>query len=115
MSGRVEWWGDKGRAKKAAERGLRIAAEAILTESQNEVPLLIGTLERSGTVTTGTEGGKPVAIISYNTVYAEVQHERTDFHHPVPGRKAKYLEDPFNRLKERALQLVASEIRRAIE
>lgn len=34
------------------------------------------------------------ARISFNTVYAEVQHERTDYEHPKGG-KAKYLEGPL--------------------
>lgn len=78
----------------AALEGAYLGAEAILTESLDEVPLESGTLERSGAV---TEVPAECAVyIHYNTPYARKQHEDLTLHHPN-GRKAKYLEDPFNR------------------
>lgn len=78
----------------AALEGAYLGAEAILTESMDEVPLESGTLERSGAI---TEVPSECAVyIHYDTPYARKQHEDLTLRH-VEGRKAKYLEDPFKR------------------
>lgn len=108
---RMNWqggrlWGRRGR--RLASEGLRRALEHTLGVANTQVPLEEGTLERSGRVDVdGLEGS-----ISYDTPYAVIQHERLDFHHPIPGRKAKYLEDPMHSEREIMLQLMAVGLRR---
>lgn len=94
---------------RAAEvRGLTLGGEHILTESRAIVPIEEATLERSGTVSVDV-GGRRVAV-SYDTVYAVIQHEAMDFHHDA-GRSAKYLEIPFMGSRNVVLQLVAVQLR----
>ncbi|MBL1100146.1 minor capsid protein [Streptomyces coffeae] len=100
-------WTSGGRRRAA--RGLQLAAEHVLAESKKEVPLDEGTLERSGTAT--VDEATLSGAVSYDTVYARRQHEELTWRH-APGRKAKYLEDPMNRERERVLQIIAAEIRR---
>lgn len=106
-NGRRLW--SRGGRRRAA-RGVRLAAEHVLAESKKEVPLEEGTLERSGRV--DVDDSTLRASISYDTPYAVPQHERLDYHHPMPGRKAKYLEDPMNRERARVAQIIAAELRR---
>lgn len=108
---RMNWEGRRlwtNRGQRAASRGLRLALEHTLQVANTQVPLEEGTLERSGKVTVdGLDG-----TISFDTVYAVVQHEALDFHHPVPGRKAKYLEDPMRTERDTMMQLMAAPLRR---
>jgi hypothetical protein len=125
-------------AEQAGIKALRTGAEAILTEAIDETPIDTGTLRRSGTVTvgalpdvaqvyeaaeSGTEmkdafpgvAGKEKAVyISFNTPYARRQHEELDYEHPLGG-KAKYLEDPFNRNKNKVLKYAEKQIRKALK
>ena len=125
-------------AEEAALKALRTGAEAILTEAINEAPIETGTLRRSGTVTVGAlpDGaqvyeaaesgrdmktafaepiGKEKAVyISFNTPYARRQHEELGYNHPLGG-KAKYLEDPFNRNKDKVLKRAANQVKKALE
>ena len=125
-------------AEQAGLKALRTGAEAILTEAIDETPIDTGTLRRSGTVTVGAlpDGaqvyeaaesgsdmkdafpgpvGKEKAVyISFNTPYARRQHEELDYEHPRGG-KAKYLEDPFNRNKEKVLKYADKQIRKALK
>jgi hypothetical protein len=125
-------------AEEAALKALRTGAEAILTESIDETPIETGTLRRSGTVTVGalpdgtqvyeaaesgsdmkdafpgTEGKEKAVYISFSTPYARRQHEELGYNHPLGG-KAKYLEDPFNRNKQKVLKYADKEIKKAIE
>ncbi len=124
-------------AEKAGLKALRTGAEAILTEAIDETPVETGTLRRSGTVTVGAlpdgaqvyaaaeagaemkdafkkEAGKEKAIyVSFNTPYARRQHEELDYNHPLGG-KAKYLEDPFNRLKKKVVKMADQQIKKAL-
>ena len=124
-------------AEKAGLKALRTGAEGILTEAIDETPVETGTLRRSGTVTVGAlpdgaqvyeaakagtdqkdayrkETGKEKAIyVSFNTPYARRQHEELDYNHPLGG-KAKYLEDPFNRLKKKVLKYADKQIKKAL-
>ena len=125
-------------AEQAGIKALRTGAEAILTEAIDETPIDTGTLRRSGTVTVGAlpdvaqvyeaaESGRdmkdafpdPVGkekavYISFNTPYARRQHEELDYEHPRGG-KAKYLEDPFNRNKNKVLKYADKQIRKALK
>lgn len=95
------------RVEGAAERGLALAAEHILTESRRVVPIEEGTLERSGA--TSVDGNR--AAISYDTPYAVRQHEELGYRHD-DGRQAKYLEEPMLAERDTAMAIVAEQIRR---
>ena len=125
-------------AEEAGLKALRTGAEAILTEAIDEAPIDTGTLRRSGTVTVGKlpdsariyeaaeagnemkdafpeKIGKEKAVyISFNTPYARRQHEELGYEHPRGG-KAKYLEDPFNRNKDKVLKRAANRVKKALE
>jgi len=125
-------------AEEAGLKALRTGAEAILTEAIDETPFESGTLRRSGTVTVGAlpDGaqvyeaaeagrdmkdvflgpvGKEKAVyISFNTPYARRQHEELGYNHPRGG-KAKYLEDPFNRNKDKVLKYAEKQVKKALE
>ncbi|MFE2019887.1 hypothetical protein ACFW9O_17810 [Streptomyces sp. NPDC059499] len=103
-SGTAPW---TGRGRRLASEGLERGLQHVLTEAQRIVPLDEGTLERSGKVTVdGLEGA-----ISFDTVYAVIQHEALDFRH-LPGRMAKYLEIPMNRERQVVLDMMAVGLRR---
>ena len=125
-------------AEEAGLKALRTGAEAILTEAIDEAPVDTGTLRRSGTVTVGKlpdgaqvyeaaksgrdmkdafpgpVGKEKAAYISFNTPYARRQHEELGYNHPLGG-KAKYLEDPFNRNKNKVLKYAAMQVKKALE
>jgi len=125
-------------AEEAGLKALRTGAEAILTEAIDETPVDTGTLRRSGTVTVGAlpngeqvyeaaasgsdmkdafpgpEGKEKAVYISFNTPYARRQHEELDYNHPRGG-KAKYLEDPFNRLKKKVVKMAELRIKKALQ
>jgi hypothetical protein len=107
------WNGEavKRRQREGRNKGLRNAAEHLLGESQKIVPIEEATLERSGVAS--VDGSKGQAAVSYDTVYAPIQHERLDFQHD-PGRSAKYLEIPFNAERATMLGIIAAEERRAL-
>jgi len=120
---RKRTWFDARAAKRLATevgmKALHDGAEAILTESLKEVPHATGTLARSAAVTDASR--EDAVYISYNTPYAVRQHEDLTLRHPdprnplsTPGRKAKYLEDPFNRLKAKVMKLVRLRVKKAL-
>ncbi|MFF8656825.1 hypothetical protein [Streptomyces huasconensis] len=97
-------WTSRGR--RLASKGLEKALEHTLGVSQNQVPLDEDTLQRSGKVSVDGLTG----VITYDTVYAVRQHEEMDWKH-LPGRKAKYLEEPMNSEHQAMLQLMAVPLR----
>ena len=125
-------------AEDAALKALRTGAEAILTEAIDETPIDTGTLRRSGTVTVGAlpdgaqvyeaaesgsdmkdafpgpEGKEKAVYISFSTPYARRQHEELGYNHPLGG-KAKYLEDPFNRNKQKVLKHADKQTKKTLE
>ena len=125
-------------AEEAGLKALRTGAEAILTEAIDETPIDTGTLRRSGTVTVGAlpdgarvfeaaeagnemkdafpgqEGKEKAVYVSFNTPYARRQHEELGYNHPLGG-KAKYLEDPFNRNKNKVLKYADKQVKKALE
>ncbi|HRV18857.1 MAG TPA: HK97 gp10 family phage protein [Myxococcota bacterium] len=134
-------WRTKEAVKLAEEAGLkalRTGAEAILTEAIDETPIDTGTLRRSGTVTVGAlpdgaqvyeaaesgsnmkdafpgpEGKEKAVYISFSTPYARRQHEELGYNHPLGG-KAKYLEDPFNRNKQKVLKHADKQTKKTLE
>lgn len=94
---------------------LELYAEKILSESKKEVPWDTTHLLQSGTVEPYSEGDFVGFEIGYNATagesdynYGLKQHEDLTLHHPKPGTKAKYLEDPFNRVKANILPGIVS-------
>ena len=101
---------NKDRMIAAINSALYSAANDILTEANNLVPIDTGNLKSTGVVTTNgaqnippsptdlrpkldiSFGGKTTGSDGAN--YAAVQHERLDYNHPQGGQ-AKYLEQPF--------------------
>lgn len=106
MANRVTWRGDivSRQIENAAMRGLREAAELVLTEAHDDTPLDTGTLRRSGIVTPAYRK----MFISFNTPYARRQHEELGYFHPVG--KAKYLEDTLRRNFRRIVEYVGRRI-----
>lgn len=78
----------------AAERAVLVAAQHVLGESTQIVPIEEGTLGRSGRAEAETQGDTAVGAVSFDTPYAVTQHERLDYRHDQ-GRAAKYLERPL--------------------
>ncbi|MGW0869949.1 hypothetical protein ACWD3Z_05585 [Streptomyces sp. NPDC002740] len=97
--------------RQAAARGLLLGAEHVLGVSNDVVPLDEAALQRSGTAS--VDESSLTAMVSYDTPYAVVQHERLDYRH-APGREAKYLETSLNAERAVVLALVAAQIRRAL-
>jgi hypothetical protein len=109
----MEWHGPRAEAaaREGAALGLLLGAEHVLQEANMRVPLLEGTLERSGVPS--VDEARLTAAVSYDTVYAVYQHERLDLRH-APGRTAKYLEVPLNASRETVAAIIAAQIRRAL-
>lgn len=89
MSAQLEWRGDQALAGLQAgkQQGLRMAAEAVLQESNARVPFRDGHLKASGS--TAVSGDQ--AAIGYSIIYAARQHEEVGWAHPQGGQ-AKFLE-----------------------
>jgi len=94
--------------REAANRGLAIAGEHVLGESNKTVPIEEATLKRSGTVTTDPENLK-VAVV-YDTPYAVEQHEDLRYRHDE-GRTAKFLENAVNAESDAVTEIIAMTIR----
>ncbi|MEU4171021.1 hypothetical protein AB0F46_29590 [Streptomyces sp. NPDC026665] len=113
QSFQLTWHGPAVEAelRRGAARGAFLAAEYVLGEANNVVPLDEAPLMHSGTAS--VDEGSLTAMVSYDTPYAVVQHERLDYRH-APGRTAKYLETPLNASTATAQALIAAQIRRAL-
>lgn len=94
-----------------ALEGVTLAGENVLQKSNAHVPLLEGTLERSGQVQAEIDGGSAAAVIFYDTPYAVAQHEDLTFRHSE-GRNAKFLENAWNDSREQTLAIVATSMRK---
>jgi hypothetical protein len=97
--------------RAGAARGLYLGAEHVLGVSNDRVPLDEAALQRSGTAS--VDPPTLTGMVSYDTPYAVVQHERLDFRH-APGREAKYLENSLNESRQVVAALIAAELRRAM-
>ncbi|MFG3174938.1 hypothetical protein ACGFZC_07645 [[Kitasatospora] papulosa] len=95
----------------AAERGVLMAGEYVLGESQAVVPIDEAALSRSGTVS--VDPGTLTSAISYDTPYAVRQHEEMTWRH-APGRQAKYLEQPLVQSRAQVQAIIAAQLRRAL-
>ncbi|AQS70843.1 hypothetical protein [Streptomyces pactum] len=97
--------------RAAAARGLLLAAEYVLAEAQDVVPLDEGYLQSTGTAS--VDDGDLTAAVSFDGPYAVRQHEELDWRH-APGRQAKYLEQPLNANRGPVQRIIAAEVRRAL-
>ncbi|MFF8408979.1 hypothetical protein [Streptomyces omiyaensis] len=97
--------------RTAAAQGLYLGAEHVLGLSDEVVPLDEAALQRSGVAS--VDEPSLTAMVSYDTPYAVVQHERLDFRH-APGRSAKYLENSLNAGMTTVRALIAAQLRRAL-
>lgn len=75
--------------RNAAQSAVKDAAEFTLETANRTIPIDTGALQRSGQVSTSTDG--LTAAISYDTPYAARVHEDTRAQRRN-GRKAKWLE-----------------------
>jgi hypothetical protein len=126
-----------GRVKGEVGGEVRKVALDLLSESVRRAPVDEGPLRGSGTahfdskrIATGkdfdqsAEGGEGAegglgtgqmsAVVAFNTVYAEAQHERTDFAHPKGG-EAKYLERPLEANREQYERKIGEAVKRGLE
>ncbi|OII60969.1 hypothetical protein BJP40_08350 [Streptomyces sp. CC53] len=92
-------------------RGLRLAAEHVLTESRRIVPIEEAALERSGVAT--VDESSLTAAVSYDTPYAVRQHEELTYRHDA-GRTAKYLERPLAEEAATVAEIIAAQVRRSL-
>lgn len=98
------------RQQDAAEHAGRVWMDHVIGEAQRIVPHAEGTLGATGDVTvTRQRGGRIEITGSFSTVYAARQHEELGWTHK-PGRRAKYLEEPFKRELPRLAPLVAAAV-----
>jgi hypothetical protein len=111
QTSRFRWEGRAwlARTQRNASAGLEKGLEHVLAEARKIVPLDEGTLERSGRVV--MDGSRIEGAVTFDTVYAVVQHEELSYKH-LPGRQAKYLEQPMTTEAPVVLAMIAAEIRR---
>lgn len=83
----------KNLTKECTKKGTWSALDHLAAVSKEQVPLDQGPLKNSCYVDVSEDGSS--GTVSYDTPYAVVQHENTQFQHQR-NRKAKYLEDPAN-------------------
>lgn len=109
QSGTYKWNGEK--IKEAIEagaiRGLTFAAEHLLKEARDLVPIDTAALERSGRAVVDPD--KMEATVLFDTPYAVIQHEDLTFRH-APGRQAKYLEQPMITERETMRKIIQKQI-----
>ena len=96
------------RMRRLTARAINKAANEILSQSQQEVPLDDSTLLNTGEVSKEAGPYDLSAEVSYGTAYGAAQHEGKAWHtsggeryfwevtkYSQPGRKKKFLEDPL--------------------
>lgn len=102
-------WADARRAAEdGGSRAVEAAAQHLLDASKAVAPIERGALGTSADY--DVDG--PEASVFYDTPYAVKQHEDLDEQHDQ-GRRGKYLEGPLYAEASAALELMASELRRA--
>lgn len=103
--------GAKRTVREARRRGLRAAAEFVLTEANKHTPHDDGTLERSGRADVNSEGTQ--AAVSYDTPYAVKQHEDMSLRHPGKGQ-GKWLENTLSREADTVREIIGTAIKGAV-
>ena len=112
----VRWHGDDAKrlTRRGGVRGLNVAAEALLGQSQALTPVDTGDLRRSGTVFPASVQD-PTAVVAFRVPYAAFVHEGVDLRFRTvknPRAQAKFLEQPLRQNAAKLAALVAREIRR---
>lgn len=92
----------------ATEKGLALAAEYVLQQTNEVVPIEEHTLQESGKAS--VDGNTLTAAVSYDTEYAVPVHEDLTARHDT-GRHAKYLEKTMNDSGEAVGEIIAKTIR----
>lgn len=95
--------------RKNAKIALLQNAGDLKRESQQVVPIDTKDLQRNCNID-DRQLDKGVVKVGYDLKYALEQHENLEYRHD-PGRKAKYLEDPFNANKDKYIDNVAKKIK----
>lgn len=95
---------------RAANEGLKDAAEMVLALSDTRVPERTGQLRESGKVS--TDPAKMEAAVSYDTAWAVRNHEVMTLKHD--DGESKYLENSFNQLRPVLSRHIAETIRRRV-
>jgi hypothetical protein len=105
----AKWFGDKISKDivNGGDRGLLMAAEYVLEESNRIVPHNEGMLQDSGY--TAVDTNAHISEAGYDTPYAVRQHEELGYRHPN-GRKAKYLEDTVINYGQTAIKIIRDSI-----
>lgn len=93
----------------ASEEAVREVCDDLLSESRDEIPYDQGDLSNSGKVTVAASGQVVEGAVSFDTPYAVIQHEATDFQHQ-DGRKAHYLSDPTRANADRYVKYIAGKV-----
>ena len=102
---------------KAVGAALYQGGEAVMAESQKEVPVRYGILKGSGMVQPPEWNGSGwTVVLSYGGAaadYAWTVHEDMTAHHKK-GTKAKYLQDPFDRMTPDVIARVQAAVEGAV-
>lgn len=90
-------------------------AGKILTQARQETPYKTGKLEHSVYVRVSRDRRRPELLVGASAKskgfnYAGIQHENTEFQHPIKG-KANYLKDPYNRGIRRIKRRLKQEVK----
>lgn len=90
-------------------------AGKILTQARQETPYKTGKLEQSVYVRVSRDRRRPGLLVGASAKskgfnYAGIQHENTEFQHPIKG-KANYLKDPYNRGIRRIKRRLKQEVK----
>src|SRR5690348_10580194 len=114
MANTIQWRGDeiKQELRSSAIKGLSNAAEFLLGQSNQNIPIDEGTLKNSGNTSVDTDNLE--ASVSYDTPYAVRQHEDLTLNHKN-GRTAKYLENAYKDNINRIRDYLADAIREGVK
>lgn len=106
---RVEWKGPKMTAavKSGGRAGVRKGGEFLKSKAVPLAPLDWGPLRESATVK--LINAEPVAYVVFDTEYAKIQHERTDFNH-TEGQ-SHYLSQPLEENAKQIQGIIGEEMR----
>lgn len=114
QSGTYRWNGEKIKQaiEEGALRGLKMAAEHLLKEARDLVPIDTAALERSGMAVVDVD--KMEATVLFDTPYAVRQHEDMTYRH-APGRQAKYLEQPMITERDTMRKIIQKQIAKELQ
>lgn len=111
-------WTSNTVAATAAVRAAQLEAmqdvvDDLASKSADRVPYEEGDLDRSRATSVEASGDRVDGVVSYDTVYARVQHEHPEFKHGN-GRTHNYLGGPLNENRARYEAFLAERLREAL-